>query len=118
VRREKDFQTEMETAFAFINDDCYGIEIDLDAIPGIASSAMTISGFSVEEARRFVSFFGNSPNAAYLHICEGAPALGDEKNPNLIGKVIGYLITDFIKSHHQKPEKVDLEVASNKDCSK
>jgi formiminoglutamase len=33
-------------------------EIDLDAIPNIASSAMTLSGFSVEELRQFISFFG------------------------------------------------------------
>ncbi|MFT3795742.1 formimidoylglutamase [Flavobacterium sp.] len=99
IRREKDFTEEMELAFNFIKPDCYGIEIDLDAIPNIASSAMTLSGFSIEELRRFVSYFGNHENAAYLHICEGAPDLGEDKNNHLIGKLIGYLVTDFIKSN-------------------
>lgn len=99
IRREKDYQTEMNEAFGFIKTDCYGIEIDLDAIPNIASSAMTLSGFSIEELRRFVSYFGNHQNAAYLHICEGAPDLGEEKNNHLIGKLIGYLVTDFIKAN-------------------
>lgn len=99
IRREKDFGLEMQKAFDFIKNDCYGIEIDLDAIPNIASSAMTMSGFSIEELRRFVSFFGNHENAAYLHICEGAPDLGEEKNNHLIGKLIGYLVTDFIKAN-------------------
>ena len=98
IRKEKDFEQEMNAAFEFIKDDFYGLEIDLDALPNIASSAMTISGFSVEELRQFISFFGKHENASYLHICEGAPSLDNDKNDHLIGKLIGYLITDFIKA--------------------
>ena len=102
IRKEKDFNREMITALDFIKNDAFGIEIDLDAIPNIASSAMTISGFSVEELRQFVSFFGEHKNAAYLHICEGAPDLDNSPNHNLIGKLIGYLVTDFIKANIEK----------------
>ncbi|MBE8726553.1 formimidoylglutamase [Flavobacterium hungaricum] len=102
IRKEKDFNREMITALDFIKNDAFGIEIDLDAIPNIASSAMTISGFSVEELRQFVSFFGEHKNAAYLHICEGAPDLDNAPNNNLIGKLIGYLVTDFIKANIEK----------------
>lgn len=98
IRKEKNFNQEMIQALDFINNDFYGIEIDLDAIPNIASSAMTLSGFSIEELRQFVCFFGQNKNASYLHICEGAPDLGEDKNNHLIGKLIGYLITDFMKS--------------------
>jgi formiminoglutamase len=101
IRKEKEFNQEMEQALEFIDDDFYGIEIDLDAIPNIACSAMTLSGFSVQELRQFVSFFGKYKNATYLHICEGAPDLGEDKNNHLIGKLIGYLVTDFIKSNNQ-----------------
>ncbi|UQD57248.1 formimidoylglutamase [Flavobacterium sp. K5-23] len=99
IRKEKDFHQEMINAFEFVSTDPYGIEIDLDALPNIASSAMTLSGFSIEEVRQFISFFGNNKNAAYIHICEGAPDLDEEKNNHLIGKLIGYLVTDFIKSN-------------------
>ena len=98
IRKEKNFQTEMALALEFIKNDSYGIEIDLDAIPNIASSAMTCSGFSVEELRQFIYFFGKNTNASYLHICEGAPSLDHDKNNHLIGKLIGYLITDFVKA--------------------
>lgn len=101
IRAEKDFKAEMERAFQFINTDCYGIEIDLDALPFIASSAMTPSGFSIEEVRRFVYYFGKNTNASYLHICEGAPALDSEINNHMVGKLIGYLITDFIKAKNE-----------------
>jgi len=99
IRKHKNFDDEMRKAYAFIDNACFGIEIDLDAIPNIASSAMTLSGFSVEQVRQFVHFFGQSRNAGYLHICEGAPDLGEEKNNHLIGKLIGYLVTDFMKAN-------------------
>jgi formiminoglutamase len=99
IRKEKEFKQEMINAMAFVETDFFGIEIDLDAIPNIASSAMTLSGFSVEELRQFISFFGKNKNATYIHICEGAPDLDVGKNNHLVGKLIGYLVTDFIKSN-------------------
>ena len=102
IRKEKDFNKEMASALEFIKTDSFGIEIDLDAIPNIASSAMTISGFSIEQLRQFISFFGQHKNTAYLHICEGAPDLDNSPNNHLIGKLIGYLVTDFIKANHEK----------------
>jgi formiminoglutamase len=101
VRQQKNFQEELSIALDFIKNEAFGIEIDLDALPNIASSAMTMSGFSIEEARQFINFFGRNKNASYLHICEGAPELGEEKNNHLIGKLIGYLVTDFIKSRKE-----------------
>jgi formiminoglutamase len=101
IRKQKKFEPEMNSALEFIKEDRFGIEIDLDAIPNIASSAMTLSGFSIEKLRQFIYFFGNNQNAAYLHICEGAPELGEEKNNHLIGKLIGYLVTDFVKANSE-----------------
>lgn len=100
VRKEKDFKSEMALALDFIKNDPFGIEIDLDAIPNIASSAMTLSGFSIEELRAFISNFAKQKNAAYIHIAEGAPDLDQIQNSHLIGKLIGYLVTDFIKAYN------------------
>lgn len=101
VRRVKNFSHELIIAYEFIKNENYGIEIDLDSLPNIASSAMTMSGFSVEELRQFINFFGKNKNATYIHICEGAPDLGEDKNSHLIGKLIGYFVTDFIKSRKE-----------------
>jgi len=98
IKMTKDFNTEMDFALDFIKNDYFGIEIDLDSIPNIPCSAMTISGFSVEELRQFIYFFGSHQNASYIHICEGAPSLDHDKNNHLVGKLIGYLVTDFIKA--------------------
>lgn len=98
IREEKTFRTELHTAYQHIKNKRFGIEMDLDSIEMIPSSAMTPSGFTATDARRFIHYFGQHKRAAYLHICEGAPNLGDDRNPNLMGKLIGYMITDFIKA--------------------
>ena len=98
VKREKNFETELENALNFIKNEPFGVELDLDAIPNIPSSAMTLSGFSVDKARHFVYYLGKNQNASYFHICEGAPELDDSKNNHLTGKLIASLITDFMKA--------------------
>jgi len=98
VKREKNFEAELENALNFIKNEPFGVELDLDAIPNIPSSAMTLSGFSAAKARHFVYYFGKQQNAAYFHICEGAPDLDDSKNNHLTGKLIASLITDFMKA--------------------
>lgn len=98
VREEKHFVKEMQRAQQHIGKKPFGIEIDLDSIPMVASSAMTPSGFSAEHVRQFIHYFGSLENAGYLHLCEAAPILSSDKNPNLTGKFISYLITDFIKA--------------------
>ena len=98
VRQQKTFASQLEEALQFIKQDPFGVELDLDAIPNIYSSAMTLTGFSVQQARTFIQHFGKHKNAAYLHICEGAPDLDETNNNHLTGKLIASLITDFIKS--------------------
>jgi formiminoglutamase len=96
VRNELDFNSEMNLALNHVSSKPFGIEIDCDAIENIPSSAKTPSGFSTKQARQFVHHFGKHINANYLHICEAAPS---KKNQTKVGKLISYLITDFIKAH-------------------
>ncbi len=98
VKREKSFEEELEHALEFIKNETFGVELDLDAIPNIPSSAMTLSGFSADKARHYLYYFGKHKNATYLHICEGAPDLDDSKNSHLTGKLIAAMITDFMKA--------------------
>lgn len=102
VRGEKTFENELLAAQKHIENRPFGLEVDLDSIPMIASSAITPSGFSAERTRQFIHHFARLKNASYLHLCEGAPVLSSDKNPNLIGKFISYLITDFVKSNLKK----------------
>ncbi|MBO6880545.1 formimidoylglutamase [Winogradskyella sp.] len=96
VRCDLDYNSELEKALNHVSGNSFGIEIDCDAIANIPSSATTPSGFSVKQARQFVYNVAKHPNASYLHICEAAPT---KKTETTVGKLISYLITDFIRSH-------------------
>ncbi len=99
VFKTTSFDRELERATNFIADNSFGIEIDLDCIQNFPSSAMTPSGFTPQQARYFVYQLGKNENAAYLHICEGAPIIVENSTASAqVGKFISYLITDFIKS--------------------
>ncbi len=69
----------------------YGLEIDCDAIENFSSSAMTPSGFEINQIRNFIKISGNQ-KIHYLHLCE---ANADE-NPQ-IGKALSYFVSDFIR---------------------
>lgn len=96
IRKDRKFKSELRRAAKHIADKPFGVEVDCDAITYIPSSAMTPSGFSIKKARTFVTYFGKQPNAAYLHICEAAPTSETE---TVVGKLITYLITDFMRAN-------------------
>jgi len=73
-----------------------GLEIDLDSIEEVLSSAQTSSGFELNDIRNIL--LSNRKNFAYLHICESATEMADGRIDNTTGKTIAYLITDFIKA--------------------
>lgn len=76
--------------------DFVGVELDMDAIIGMPSSAFTPSGFLLEEARRYVTLCGGLSNAIYLHLPEGAPK--NDVESSVVGKSLVYLVMDFMKA--------------------
>ena len=97
IREELKFKSEMQRALIHIENGPFGIEIDCDAIEHVPSSALTPSGFSTKKTRSFLNFFAKQDNVRYLHICEAAPY---KKTGHQVGKLITYLVTDFIKAHY------------------
>lgn len=95
IRNELKFKDELEIALSHVSSTAFGIEIDCDAIENISSSAMTPSGFTVGKTRQFLHHVASHENACYLHICEATPT---KKTANQVGKLISYLITDFIRA--------------------
>ena len=73
----------------------FGLELDLDSIKMIPSSAFTPSGFSIEEARLYIQELAKNKNCIYLHLPEGAP--NSEIEEKIVGKMLSYFVTDFIK---------------------
>lgn len=94
VHKKHSFSGAFNRAEAFCCDDDFGIEIDLDSIERMGSSAMTPNGFSLSETREFLAYFSKFSNLRYIHLCEGAPKFGIFENQ--VGKALAYLISDVI----------------------
>jgi formiminoglutamase len=75
----------------------FGIELDLDSIQFMPSSAFSPSGFSLEQARYYLHTLAPKKNCCYLHIPEGAPK--NEQEDKIVGKSIAYLVWDFITAN-------------------
>lgn len=73
-----------------------GLELDLDSIADVLSSAASPSGFSLNEIRKLI--LTSTKKFAYLHVCEGAVELSDGRKNQTTAKTIAYLVSDFIKS--------------------
>ena len=98
IHEKKNFIQAVAHAASFTEDNYTGIEIDLDCIEGVLSSAATPSGISSLHARQFINFAAMNTKPAYLHICEGAMQLADGRKDESTGKLISYMVSDFIKA--------------------
>jgi formiminoglutamase len=102
VRENKTFADTLNQNISFVKREECGVEIDLDAITNVPSSAKTSSGISPIQARQYAYQTATQLNTLYLHIAEGAPILSHIKADNKTGKLIAYLISDFIKGIKEK----------------
>ena len=99
IREKRNFLQAVAHATSFTEDTYTGIEVDLDAIENTLTSALTPSGLMPLHARQFLTFVAADSKVAYVHICEGAAKLADGRTSSTIGRLISYLVTDFIKAH-------------------
>jgi formiminoglutamase len=109
IRENKTCSEALLQNIGFVKNGACGVEIDLDAITNVPSSAKTSSGISPVQARRYAYQCGRQLNTLYFHIAEGAPILSHIKADNKTGKLIAYLMTDFMKgvieAQHEGIEK-------------
>ncbi len=101
IHERKNFIQAVAHATGFTEDTYTGIELDVDCIENALSSATTPSGISVLQARQYITFVAQDAKPAYLHICEGATQLADGRKNETTGKLISYLVSDFVKELSQ-----------------
>ena len=97
IHEKRSFLQAVSHAISFTDDNFTGIELDLDCVEDILSSATTPSGISALHARQYVNLCAAHAKATYLHICEGATRLANGRTDEATGKLISYLVSDFIK---------------------
>lgn len=101
IHEKRSFRQAVSHAIQFTGDNYCGIELDLDCVQNILSSASTPSGVQAIHARQYVNLCAAHARAAYLHICEGATQLANGTANGLTGKFIQYLVTDFLKMRNE-----------------
>lgn len=99
IREKLDFVQAVAQAISFTEDNYTAIELDIDSIERALSSATTPCGVSTRDARRYLYHAATKCQVAYLHICEGAVVLDNDSKDPLTGKLVSYLVSDFIRSH-------------------
>jgi formiminoglutamase len=98
VHEKKTFLQAVAHATGFTEDSLSGIDLDIDCIEHTLSSAMTPVGILPIHARQYISFVAADSKPAYLHICEGATRLSDGRTDATSGKLVSYLVSDFVKA--------------------
>ncbi|WP_107038064.1 formimidoylglutamase [Brumimicrobium mesophilum] len=88
----KDVQTKMQHQKEYL-----GIELDLDVIERMPTSAFSPVGISIQTCRQYIRVFAESDHVAYLHLPEGAPK--NEEEERIVGKTLAYFVSDFIIAH-------------------
>jgi formiminoglutamase len=97
IHEKRTFRQAVSHAITFTDDNFCGIELDMDSIQKTLSSAITPCGVSAINARQYINLCAAHAKACYLHIAEGATHLTDNRSDDSTGKLISYLVTDFIK---------------------
>ncbi len=97
LREKMTFKEAILQAIDFTKNAPTGIELDLDCVENILTSAMTPCGISATQARQYIYQTASLADVAYLHICEGATQLSTGQTDFSTGKLISYLVSDFMK---------------------
>jgi len=98
IHEKRTFLQAVAHATNFTEDNFTGIELDLDSVAYTLASAYTPSGLTPQHARQFAGFAGMEERVAYFHICEGASRLISGRTDEGVGKLISYLVSDFVKA--------------------
>lgn len=92
---ERTLKADTEAYLNRIENKPFGIELDLDSIAMMPSSAYTASGWSVNEARTWLRKLSKNRVPAYINLTEGACELGTWSDA-ILGKTLAYFVYDLI----------------------
>ncbi|MBS1762144.1 MAG: arginase family protein [Bacteroidetes bacterium] len=97
LRNKLSFENAIDESLNFCGNTHIGVEVDVDCIENILSSAYTPCGISILDSRKFINQISTKAKVSYLHISEGACQLVNGKKDEGVGKLLSYLICDFVK---------------------
>jgi formiminoglutamase len=98
VLEKRNFTQAVAHATGFTEDNYIGLELDLDAIAQVPGAGLPPSGLTPLHARQYVTFAAIDSRIAYLHVCEGAVCMGNGCSNPSTGRLISYIVSDFLKA--------------------
>ena len=102
LREKTTFTQSLARAVDFTEDSYTGIELDMDCLENVLSSACTPAGITVLQARHYLTYTAGHSKVAYLHLCEGAAQLADGRKDESLGKLLSYFVSDFVKGINER----------------
>jgi len=93
------FQADIDKVYDSHFQTVMGVELDMDSIAYMPSSAFTPAGITVDQARMYVRKMATLEKVCYLHLPEAAPK--NETDEMIVGKTLTYLVTDFVKEYQK-----------------
>ncbi len=99
IHEKRTFRQAVSHAIDFTEDNYTGIELALDTIENILTTAVKPGGITVQHARQYLNLSAAHAKVSYLHICDGAAQLSTGQTNESVGKTISLLVSDFVKMH-------------------
>jgi formiminoglutamase len=97
LRNKMNWQEAITQSLSFVSQAGFGVELDVDCIENVLSSAATPVGISTQQALQYLYQCGLNKNASYLHLPEGISQRADGLQNSFTGKLLSYLVQGFCK---------------------
>lgn len=99
VRGEETWQEQVQRAIDYLSASGMpmGVELDLDGIEHMPSSAKTPFGISAAQAFHYIYRVASSLDVRYLHLSEAAPQHGDDGG-RFVGKVLAKAVAEYVRA--------------------
>lgn len=97
LRERTSWPNAVAETIAFVRNNPFGVELDVDCIENVLSSAATPVGINSRQAMYYLYQSGCSPHSLYLHLPEGIVERADGLKNEFTGKLLSYLVQSFVK---------------------
>lgn len=97
VRQKMDWEQAIAETLGFVAQESFGVELDVDCMEQVLSSAATPVGIHTHHALQYLYQCGLQPHSIYLHLPEGVTDRADGQHNIFTGKLLSYLVQAFIK---------------------
>ncbi|SMO74655.1 formiminoglutamase [Saccharicrinis carchari] len=97
LRKKESWENAQQRAIDFVSDELFGVELDVDSVQNMLSSAWSPVGISARESLNYLYYCGKNKGAAYLHLAEAIYKRSDGQEDRLVGKLLSYMVQAFCK---------------------